>query len=281
MSQLSLTPPKTPFSKRWFIFGAIVLVLLVVGFYTVTDPARLDHHHALDGADYAGYAICHRITLRSFTVAGRQLPLCARCTGMYLGVFLIFAVMWLSGRQRWSDLPPMRILFVLGLFVGLMGIDGINSYSHFFENAPHVYEPQNWLRLLTGLGTGMTMGIVIFSALAQTLWKNHVYKPVIGSGRELIGLILLFLIAYVLILSNQPTLLYVLAIASALGVVFIITSINTVLLLIVLRRDGFATRWQQTLAPLTMGLVFTVIQIAVVSYVRFGLTGTLTGFPGL
>lgn len=35
---------------------------------------------------------------------------------------------------------------------------GINSYSHFFPAAPHLYEPRNWLRLVTGMGTGVAMG---------------------------------------------------------------------------------------------------------------------------
>ena len=44
-------------------------------------------------------------------------------------------------------LPPLPVLLVLIGFIGLMGIDGVNSYSHFFPNAPHLYEPRNWMRL--------------------------------------------------------------------------------------------------------------------------------------
>ena len=103
-----------------------------MGFYTVTNSNALANHHLLDGADWAGYAVCHRITARSFSINGRQLPLCARCTGMYLGAMLTFVVLALAGRLRWSGLPPLPILLLLVGFIGVMGVDGINSYLHFF-----------------------------------------------------------------------------------------------------------------------------------------------------
>lgn len=276
----SLVAGRLP-SRRWRLLVIAVGALLVLGFYTVTDPSRLAHNHLLQGADYAGYAICHRITERSFTVAGRQLPLCARCTGIYLGISLTFLVLLVAGRTRRSALPPLPQLLVLGGFVAAMGVDGLNSYSHFFLRAPHLYEPQNWLRLLTGAGAGLAMGLITFPALAQTLWRHQVWQGVITSSRELAGLVALAGLLILLVLSNQPPLLYVLGIASAAGVLIILTALNAILLLIVLRKDGQATRWQQAAIPLAAGLSLALLEISAVVVVRFQLTGTLTGFPGL
>lgn len=269
------------FGRRATILLVLLGVLFVLGFYTVTDVERIAHDPVIGGLDYAGYAICHRISERSFTIAGRQLPLCARCTGMYLGVALSFVVLGLAGRFRWAQLPPFKVLAVLVGFIALMGIDGVNSYSHFFPNFPHIYEPQNWLRLVTGTGTGLAMGIFIFPALAQTLWRNYEWRPPVGNFRELGGLIVLALIVVLLVLSNQPLLLYVLGVISALGVVAIITVINTMVLLLVTRRDSRLTRWREAAVPLSLGLTLALIEIALVSFFRFNLTGTMTGFPGL
>lgn len=272
---------QTIFSRRGRLLLLVLLALLLMGFYTISDPERLTHSDLLTLSDYAGYALCHRITERSFTIAGRQFPLCARCTGMYLGVALVFTVLLLSGRGRWTELPPLRILLILAFFIGVMGIDGLNSYSHFFPNAPHLYQPQNWLRLLTGIGTGLGMGLAIFPALAQTLWRDQIRRPSIESIRELATLILLALVAILLILSNQPTLSYVMAIASAIGVLVIMSSLNTIILLIILKRDGYATTHWQIIWPLAIGLLLTIIQIAIIATLRFQFTHTLTGFPGL
>ena len=268
-------------SRRLALFIVVAACVLLLGFYTATDPERLLHSNILGTVDYAGYTVCHRLTGHSFVFAGRQMPLCARCTGIYLGISLVFAVLVLAGRSRWTELPSLPMLLILGFFVAVMGVDGLNSYSHFFPGAPHLYEPKNWLRLVTGMGTGLGMGIVAFPALAQTLWKDQVYREPIAGWRELAGLLALALILILLVLSNHPVLLYVLSIVSAAGVVVIMTALNTILLLLVTRREARAATRLQAAAPLAIGLILALLEIAVVSYARYSLTGTLTGFPGL
>jgi hypothetical protein len=200
---------------------------------------------------------------------------------MYLGIFITFATLLLAGRERRAEFPSLRLsLLLLGL-VGLMGIDGLNSYSHFFPNAPHLYEPQNWLRLTTGMGTGLAMGLFAFPTLSQTLWRRPDYRQTLASRAELGGLLLLAALVVLLVLSNLEPLLYVLAITSALGVVMILTVLNTVILLILTRREGKASGWRSALLPLAIGLALALTQIAVLSFVRYTLTGTMTGFPGL
>ncbi len=277
-----ILPQKRPFAyRRGVILLLCLAVLLLMGFYTVTEAAHLNHSVLLDGADWAGYALCHRLTDHSFTIAGRQFPLCARCTGMYLGVFMVFGLLWLNGRLRRGGLPTFPILLLLVGFVALMGIDGVNSYLHFFPNAPHLYPPRNWLRLLTGMGTGLMMGLIMTPALMQTLWRNVDYTPVITSFRELGGMILVALLLIGLLLSNQPVLSYVLALASTAGLLLIVVALNVVFLLILFRRDGRADNWRETAVPLSIGLVLAVLELGAIGIVRFSLTGTMTGLPGL
>jgi len=288
MSIQENTPPITISSlwqqtglRRWLLLMIVVGILLVMGFYAVTDGGYLQNDPILDGADWSSYALCHRITERSFTINGRQFPLCARCSGMYLGVALVIMVMILAGRMRRALLPPLPLLLILFAFIAIMGIDGINSYSHFFPNAPHLYQPHNWLRLLTGMGTGVAMGLILLPALAQSLWRSPQYHPIIGTKRELTELLVLAVLTVLLLLSNQSALLYVLALVSVAGLLFIVTALNTIILLILFRKDGRATSWKQTVVPLLTGFLFAVVQISIISAVRLNLTGTMTGFPGL
>ena len=64
-----------------------LLVFVAVGFlflgWLFNTPLGL-----LGKADAIGYAVCHRIDLRSFHLGDRTLPLCARCTGMFLGTLV-------------------------------------------------------------------------------------------------------------------------------------------------------------------------------------------------
>jgi hypothetical protein len=200
---------------------------------------------------------------------------------MYLGVALMLVAAGLAGRMRRANLPSFRLLLILLGFIALMGIDGINSYSHFFPQAPHLYEPQNWLRLATGMGTGVAMGLILLPALAQSLWRRPQYRPIIDLGRELVALLIVALVTVLLLLSNQPTLVYVLAVMSVAGLLFIVTALNTVILLVLFRRDGRAKTWRQTLLPLLLGFLITLVELGIISALRFNLTGTMTGFPGL
>ncbi|MCA9968657.1 MAG: DUF2085 domain-containing protein [Anaerolineales bacterium] len=272
---------QAPGGRRGLAFLLALAGLLLLGFYTVTDPLRLTDHALLHGADWLGAAVCHRITERSFSINGRQLPLCARCSGMYLGVFVTALVFWLGGRLRRADLPPLPILLLLVGFIGLMGLDGLNSYSHFFPNAPHLYEPRNWLRLLTGMGTGLAMGSFIFPALAQTLWRQPDPRPILAGFGDLLVLLLAAATAVLLLLSNQPTLLYVMAVASTAGLLLILGAINAVLGLVLLRRDGRAVRRRETAVPMLIGIGLAAAELAALAWLRVSLVGTLTGFPGL
>lgn len=268
-------------TMRWRAVFIGLGALLLIAFYTTSDAAAINHNHALSALDFWGAAVCHRLTDRSLVIAGRQLPLCARCSGMYLGVLLVFLVTFLAGRERWAALPRLPLLLALLGLVGVMGVDGFNSYSHFFPNFPHLYEPQNWLRLATGMGTGLTLGLVLVPSLAQTLWQTPQWQPSVQSWGELAGLALLGGSLVLLALSNQPAVLYVLAFVSSVGLLLILTAINTMLLLIARRREGRCATWRQALPWLGAGVLLALAELSLGAWLRLSLFGTLTGLPGL
>ncbi|MCA9938035.1 MAG: DUF2085 domain-containing protein [Anaerolineales bacterium] len=267
--------------NRWLPLLVIVGALLLIGFYVTSDATALAHDHALGALDFLGGAVCHRLTGHSIIIAGRQMPLCARCSGIYLGVLLTFLVTLLAGRERDAALPRLPVLLALLGLVGVMGVDGLNSYSHFLPRAPHLYQPQNWLRLATGLGAGLAMGSIVSPALAQTLWQSPRWQPPLRSLRELGGLALLAGVVGLLALSNQPTLLYVLALASGAGLLAVLSAINSMLLLMGLRREGRYVSWRQALPALTFGLALALLELMAGAWLRLSLFGTLTGLPGL
>ena len=82
-------------------------------------------------------------------------------------------------------------------------------------------------------------------------------------------------------LTEQATILYVLGLVSAAGVLLVLTAINTTALLIISRKDARATRLREVLVPLAIGLMLAIAQVALISIVRFSATGTMTGFPGI
>jgi uncharacterized membrane protein len=253
--------------------GVFLPVGLVVAAWLFLTPGGL-----LGKADAVGYAVCHRIDLRSFHLGTRALPLCARCSGMYLGALAAFAGLFALGRSRHGGFPRPALLALFGLFVGLWAIDGLNSYLTLIPGAPHAYEPNNVLRLATGLLMGLALGTTVFAGLNQNAWRDWKKEPVVASLREIGLLVLLAAGLGILVLTENPLVLYPLALLSAAGVLLVLGMVYTVVALLVLRRENKIDAWHGLAVPMALGLGLAVLQIALLDLARFSLTGTWAGF---
>lgn len=271
-SSLEQAPLARPAHRRLGIF-VLTVALIVIGAWVVVMPGGVLGH-----ADLVGYAICHRITERSFIVGGVQLPLCARCTGTYLGALSGLAVMYLLGRSRAANLPPVHILAIFVLFVAIMGLDGINSYLTLFPGLPHLYEPQNWLRLSTGTLEGIALAGVVLPVFNQTMWADATGERSLRDVREL-GVALLGGFAMALIvLAEPPVLLYPLAILSSGSVLWMITLINSVMATILARRENQVSSWRAAAPLLLVGLAMALVELSTIDFGRVYLT-RLLGLP--
>jgi uncharacterized membrane protein len=208
--------------------------------------------------DAIAYAVCHRIPERSFFLGGQQLPLCARCSGTFLGVLLTLVTLTAAGRARASRLPPPRVLIVLVSFIVLWAFDGINSYLALYPGAPHLYEPQNWLRLTTGMLNGIALGTLVFSIFQFSLWRSPQSRPAVQGLRELAGLLALSALLIGLVLTENPRLLYPLALASTLGVIVMLTSVNSIIVLVAARKENSAQSWRDAAWPLLIALALSL-----------------------
>ena len=224
-----------------------------------------------------GYAVCHQIDGRTFHIGNWAFPLCARCTGMYLGAVLGLAYQSVFGRRRCGT-PPWRVIGILAVLLGLFGIDGVNSYLHFFPGFPTLYEPQNWLRLVTGTGMGLVISAALFPSFNQTIWSGWDARPAITGLRSLFGLLLLAAGLVGLVLGNNPVILYPLAFISAGGVLLLLTMIYSIVVVMVIRKENQFQHWNQLLLPLTAGFTLALLQISALDIVRFFFTGTWSGF---
>jgi uncharacterized membrane protein len=86
----------------WTVTGAAAVwaALLLVGPHVATAGAG-----AVGLLYLAGGLICHQMPERSFHLAGSQLPVCARCLGLYVGAAM-GAAMWMAAARRRSR--PLR-----------------------------------------------------------------------------------------------------------------------------------------------------------------------------
>jgi uncharacterized membrane protein len=266
----SPTAPRRPWVPRLVLILLAIGVLLVWLIYTP--------HGLLGKADAVGYAICHRIDLRSFHLGDRALPMCARCTGMYLGSSVAFLFLAARGRALAGQFPRRWILAVFCVLAAAFAVDGLNSYLTFFPGAPHLYVPNNTLRLLTGTGLGLGLGALVVPGFNQAVWTRVDGSRSLASWTDLGLLVLTALGVDLLVLTENPLVLYPLALVSSLGVVFLLTIVYTMLALLLSGRENRVADPRQLVVPALIGFILAILQIAGLDVVRYVLTGTWSGF---
>jgi uncharacterized membrane protein len=249
---------------------AWLCLLLVLGYVWVPPIAPLDKVHLV------GYSICHQIPARSFSMGGFQLPLCARCTGTYLGIAITFAALALLGRLRAGEMLSRGMLVVMVLFIVVMGVDGLNSYLSLFEHAPVLYIPQNWLRAATGSLNGIALSAIVLPVFNFTLWRRPMPIRPLRNVWELVAILSVTAVAIAAVQSELSWLLYPTALISVAGVLWMLTLVNTMILLIVFRQENQVETWREAAAPLLSGLTATLLELTMMGVLRYALTGTMS-----
>jgi len=263
-------------SKYLVVLAAL---LVFIGWILNTPPGLLGR------ADAIGYAVCHRIDARSFHIGSRQLPLCARCSGMYLGAVIGLAYQMVFARKR-SGTPHWSVIIPLVLFVLAFGIDGSNSYLYLIKETypdalarlPNLYVPNNTLRLLTGSGMGLGIAAMLFPAFNQTMWKDADDRRVFPDLKSFTPLFGLTLLLDLLVLTENPVVLYPVAFISVGGVLILLMMVYSMIWVMLMRQENEFTRFSQLWLALAAGFTIAMLQIAAIDLLRFWLTGTWGGF---
>jgi uncharacterized membrane protein len=261
-------PHRIAFPWRWTLLG-VVLILTVVWLFLTPEGL-------LGKADAVGYSVCHRISVRSFHIGDRPLPLCARCSGMFLGAML--GLIYQIVQVRKGKMPPVVVLVLFGLLAFAWGLDGSNSFLMLVPGIPSVYETQNWTRLITGTGMGMAISAILLPSFIQTMFKGWKDESALGNWKQVLGLFLAAAIMDALILFEIPWILYPLSLLSSAGVIVLLVMVYSMVLVLVFKKDNTYDRFHQLLLPLVGGYIIALIQIGVIDLLRYLWTGTWGGF---
>jgi uncharacterized membrane protein len=258
-------------NQRLLISVCIIGIMIASTWYLYTPQGFLEK------LDAVGYAVCHRIPSHSFTVNGRPLPLCARCSGMYLAALQGMLVQFLLGRRQGGF--PRAWMIVLGSLGILFIVDGLNSFLAIILNTIPLYPPQNWIRLVTGWNVGLLIAVLIYPIFSQTVWQNWDTGAILDKKIPTLILTSGSLLIIAGMLSGAAVILYPLAILSVVSVVVILTLIYTVILLMLFKQENRYNHFNELVPVLLGGLLLTFVQIGFFDLVRYLLTKTWSGLP--
>ena len=247
--------------------GLIMLALLIVTAWLVFTPPGLDGKlHA------AGYSVCHQMDEHSYSIGGVVLPLCARCTGTFLG--LLISLIFLGSRGKGSGFPSKPKIAVLVLFFLFFAVDGINSALSFIPGLTSLYPSTNLMRLSSGLLMGIALANMVIVLWNQTLWVDADPAPLLRDWKQLGILILLCAAAGALIIANIPILYYPVAILSILGIFLVLSMIYSLLWSIILKKENTLHLFKDGFRIFSMGFITAIVQIGVMDLLRYILSGT-------
>jgi hypothetical protein len=102
--------------------------------------------------------------------------------------------------------------------------------------------------------------------------------PSIAGWADLIWLLVGGAVVVAIVSSEWPLLLYPLALISGAMVIGLVGVVNSMALLVLLRRDALAHRWQAVVAPLLAGVALAMIELTAIGFLRAELTRQL-GLP--
>jgi len=268
------SPAESALSARRWLNRLLVALALAVIFVMLLLP----HGEVTERLDHLGRAVCGQLVEHSFFCGERQLPLCARCTGTYLGVLVTYVMLGIMGRGRANELPPLRILLVLFLFITLWGLDGLNSYFTLLTGSPLLYEPSNLLRLISGLLQGLALMVIVRPIVAFTLWAQSRDEQVVRGYGELGLLMAALAVVGVVAQSEAAWLYYPLALSSVGGELLMLSLVNTLIASVLLRREGTAANWRQAAPLWLLGLAAALVEVNLINLGREALN-RLLGLP--
>jgi uncharacterized membrane protein len=146
-------------------------------------PAVASHPHAmpLGGAFLSalyivGSGICHQLPERSFHLWGHQLPVCARCTGIYSGAALaVIVTTWMAPvKGRPADTGAGQ-RFSAAFWRAILGVAATPALISLLYEWTTGHMPSHWIRAATGIPLG---AVVAWMVVWATVPRNHAENQV-------------------------------------------------------------------------------------------------------
>ena len=171
-SFLSEAGNTVPLWARWFV-GVVAVGLVIATFgYLPLHAAGFEVSGWSLFVDNACHPLCHQIVGRSFQVSGYVFPLCARCTGMWIGITLgcAMAMVYRPANRNWVG----AVVAVIGFAAS--ALDWVREGSG--------GTPSEWARAVFGfvLFWGVTHAVA-FDSLAVLSFAAWYFGSRQGSDR--------------------------------------------------------------------------------------------------
>lgn len=190
------------------------------------------------------------------------MPLCSRCTGIYIGFIFSLVVIILIERRVKGEFPSVKtVAFVLAAIL-LMGLDAAVSALKFFDS-------NNYIRFTTGYFAGWFIALILLQLKNILMWEKLVRVPYLSNKKSFviwifcgIGLIAAFMFSF-------ERLLLFWGVISVIGMIIFVTLIVLILFFGTVRRlTNKINSWKYYILSFSAGVILSIGILALLSTAR-------------
>jgi len=206
---------------------------------------------------------------RASVSACRFLPLCARDSGIYLG--LLSGLLYLLARGRWRAAGrPARWFwaFVLAVLT-FFAVDVLNSILDDWLGLPVLYRRDNALSMASGLLLGLALAVLLLWAINLAFAARQGRRSIFGHWADLPGLLLVGAAGGLALVSGWPPLYGPLAVLTVAGAILGLVVANALALLTLTRGRALLENLWEAVPPLTWGSLAAVLEMAALAWLRY------------
>lgn len=206
--------------------------------------------------------LCHQQASRSFGIDGLCMPLCSRCTGIYIGfLFSLVAIIIIERRVK-GEFPSLKIILTAACVVLLMGLDVVSSFLKIFNS-------NNYIRFTTGFLTGWFLALVMLQLKNILMWNKLVRVPYLNNKRSFFIWILCGICIIAAFMLSFGKILIFWEIISITGMIIFITLATLILFFGTYRRlTNNIKSWKSYIVSFAAGIVFSIGVLSLLSMAR-------------
>ncbi len=154
--------------------------------------------------------VCHQADSRTLSLAGRILPLCARCTGIYAGFLIAAAYQAVLPGRNGRQLPARPVSAASLVLILLLAADGVAARWG-------ASLPGNPARVLLGLGGGFSLSLFAVPLFNRFVRASRTDSPVIGGWKAYVPGLLVTAALSASLLSDAGAAFHLWSMASTAG----------------------------------------------------------------
>jgi len=173
-----------------------------------------------------GFSICHQLSSRSLDIGNLYLPVCSRCSGIYIGFTVSAVILFIMFRKRENNLPPAYIIVISCLFIFSTVLNGILSYLTPLSTG-------NNARFITGFLCGASAAVILYPIFVFQYYKKSKNIKIFSSPVKFIIHFIILAVFIAVVLARINFLDYFFYYLTAFSIIFTFYFVNLVIILLV------------------------------------------------